>query len=190
MKSQKAWTKKWLRLRQHHETQIQCSTAVSNVCVGGFSVQESWTKCEFPQRSWYLHSSYQQSVSLHHPAGDTSREKGYEAARPPTASDLPLSGKSELGGADERFLRHISLPARLLKTLCVGKTLPARGHCLCWSADGKTQAWQDGCGQRGHWEIPGTLQRLCPRFDIPALNMFDQSVPWKWFPTANLSECG
>ena len=105
MKSQKAWTKKWLRLRQHHETQIQCSTAVSNSCIGGFSVPESWTKCKFHQRSWYLHSSYQQSVSLHHPADDTSREKGYEAARPPTASDLPLSGKSELGGADERFLK-------------------------------------------------------------------------------------
>ena len=58
------------------------------------------------------------------------------------------------------YLRHSSVPARLQKTWFVAKTLRARGRCFCWSADGKTRAWQDGCGQRGHWQIPGTLQRL------------------------------
>ena len=58
------------------------------------------------------------------------------------------------------YLRHSSVPPRLQKTWFVAKTLRARGRCFCWSADGKTRAWQDGCGQRGHWQIPGTLQRL------------------------------
>ena len=61
---------------------------------------------------------------------------------------------------DNTYLRDCSHPAWLSKTRYEAKTLRARGHCFCWSAVGKTQAWRDGCGQRGHWEIPGTLQRL------------------------------
>ena len=61
---------------------------------------------EFLQRSWYLLSSYPQSVSSRHPAGDTWGGKGYEAAWPPTANDLPLSGKSEPSGADELSLEE------------------------------------------------------------------------------------
>ena len=78
----------------------------------------------------------------------------------PGSMAIRQTTKKKKNGKSTTYLCDSSVPARLPKTRYVAKIFRARGHCLCWSADGKRQAWRDGCGQRGHWEIPGTLQRL------------------------------